>query len=67
MTDAQLSAAAQAVYDCVLPHGDTVADMIADAPWLLEDATLEAHRARVLAICATIAKAALQAAEAATE
>jgi hypothetical protein len=64
MTDAQLSAAAQAVYDSVLPHGDTVADMIADAPWLLDDDTIEPHRARVLAICSNIAKAALQAAEA---
>jgi hypothetical protein len=38
--------------------------MIADAPWLLDDATIEAHRARVLVICTDIARAALQAAEA---
>jgi hypothetical protein len=66
MTDAQLSAATEAVYDCVLPSGDTVAEMIAEAPWLLDDATIEAHRARVLEICTDIARAALAAAEAVT-
>jgi hypothetical protein len=66
VTSAQISAAAQAVYYCILPDGDALAVLIAQAPWLLDDATLDAHRARVLAICTDIARVALQAAEAVT-